>query len=116
MSSLQEIFNRIKESKKEQKIINKSYKDVLESSKGYKEILDQLKELKAKKKQIEDTTRADFSTEFARLDTLKSDIQNDMELLSDMALNQLLKGQSVSVTDEYETKYDPMFTVRFKKS
>ena len=116
MDKLQEVFNRIQESKKEQRKIKSSYREALASSVQYKKITDELKELKLKKKEIEESIRADFHNEFTKLDDLKIDLESDYELLSDIALTQLMKGETVKVTDEYETNYEPVFSVKFKKA
>lgn len=116
MSNLQEVFLRIRETKKEQKKLKEAYRDALANSVSYKQVVDELNELKAKKKQIEATTREQFSSEFTRLDDLKIDLESDAEMLSDIALTQLMKGETVKVTDEYEAEYEPVFSVKFKKA
>jgi hypothetical protein len=40
---------------------------------------------------------------------------NDAELLADLALNQLVSGETVEIVDENDQKYEPIFSVRFKK-
>jgi hypothetical protein len=32
-----------------------------------------------------------------------------------MVMSQVAKGQKVEIKDEYETQYEPLFSVRFKK-
>ena len=97
-------------------MIKSSYRDALASSVQYKKITDELKELRTKKKEVEDSIKADFHNEFTKLDDLKIDLESDYELLSDIALTQLMKGETVKVTDEFETNYDPIFSVKFKKA
>ena len=113
---LQEVFIRINESKKEQKKIRDSYKDVLSQSEEYLRITEEMKTLREKKKEIENAIKLDFSKEFDRLDTLKLDIANDTMLLSDAALTQFVNGDQVEVIDENNQKYEPIFTVKFKKN
>lgn len=113
---LQEVFNRINESKKEQKKIRDSYKDALIQSQEHQRITEELKTLREKKKEIENAIKLDFSKEFDRLDTLKLDIENDTMLLSDAALTQFVNGEQIEVVDENEQKYEPIFIVKFKKS
>ena len=115
MQKLQEVFNRIKDSKEEQKKIKRLYKDALDNSQEYKEILDQLNMLKEQKKQIEERLNNDFQTELSRLDTIKLDIQHDTEMMSDLALNQLVSGKTVEVKDKHDNNYEPLFKVSFKK-
>ncbi len=116
MVHIQEIFNRLEETKRKQKEIRKAYKEALANSSEYQEIVEKIKVLRDRRKQIEDTVRADFSSEFTKLDDYKIDIASDMELLSDAALTQLMKGETVEIKDEYDNKYEPVFSVKFKKA
>jgi predicted nuclease with TOPRIM domain len=116
MSNLQEVFSRIRETRKEQKKLKDAYRDALSNSTEYRQVSDDLKDLKNKKKQIEADTKAQFSSEFTRLDDLKIDLESDAEMLSDIALTQLMKGETVKVKDEYEAEYEPVFSVKFKKA
>jgi predicted nucleic acid-binding Zn-ribbon protein len=116
MQDLQQIFNHIQEIKKKQKDIKSAYRDALNASEEYKNLLDKLKELRARKKQIEVSVKQDFSSEFQKLDDYKVDLESDNTMLSDAALTKLMKGETVEVTDEYNNNYEPIFTVKFKKT
>ena len=52
MQDIQEVFNRIQETKKEQKHIRTIYKDLLESSTEYRELLEKLQTLKERKNRL----------------------------------------------------------------
>lgn len=116
MQNIQEVFLRIQENKKKLKDLKSSYKEALESAVGYKDVVDQLKVLREKKKQIETMVKQDFSSEFTQMEDLQIDIQSDQEMLSDIALSQVMKGETVSVKDQYENDYEPIFAVKFKKT
>lgn len=116
MQDLQQIFNHIQEIKKKQKDIKSAYRDALSASEEYKNLEDKSKELRARKKQIEESLKADFSAEFQQLDDFKIDLESDMTMLSDAAMTKLMKGETVTVTDEYNNNYEPLFTVKFKKA
>lgn len=116
MNKVQEVFNRINNSKKEQKEIKKMYRDALSHSEEYQQVLEEQKSLREKKKEIENKIKGDFQSEFDKLDTLKLDIENDTMLLSDAALTQMMNGEEIEIKDEYENKYEPIFSVRFKKT
>jgi hypothetical protein len=116
MTNVQEIFDRIQKTKKEQKEIKTMFRDALANSKLLSEVIEEINVLKEKKKGIEDSIRADFSKEFEKLETLKSDIENDSMLLSDAALSMALKGEMIEIKDQYENKYEPIFRVQFKKA
>jgi len=115
MKNLQSVFSRIQELKKEQKEIRTVYKDALKNSNEYQNILEKIDALKTRKKEIEDGIKDDLKSSFEKLENLKYDIASENELMSDIALNQLVKGESISITDQYENQYEPIFSVRFKK-
>jgi len=115
MAKLQDIFSRIKDLKKEQKEIKTVYRDALSVSKQYQDVVEEIKGLREKKKKIEADIKSQFTSEFDKLDSISLDIKTDNELLSDAALNQLMKGETVQITDEYDNEYEPLFSVKFRK-
>ncbi len=115
MANLQEVWLRMQKTKKKQKEIRSAYKEALANSVDYGKVVEDLKTLREKKKKIEADTRADFSSEFNELETLKADAETDAEMLSDLALNTYVKGETIQVTDEYENKYEPVFVVKFRR-
>ncbi|MFA6993944.1 MAG: hypothetical protein WC268_05155, partial [Patescibacteria group bacterium] len=99
MSKLDEVFKRLQETKKEQKDIKTLYRDALAGSKSYQDTVDELSRLKEKKKKIEEDIKSAYRSELSKLDALKLDIQTDKEMLSDLAITQLMKGETVKITD-----------------
>jgi len=116
MQNIQEVFNRIQKAKEKQKETKKMYKEALEQTPGYKDIVEDYKKIKEKKKQTENQVKLDFAKEFEELDDLKTDIQSDQELLADIALNKLVKGETVEVNDKDDNNYEPIFSVKFRKT
>lgn len=115
MTELKEVHARIRETKLEKKKLKDIFRDVLAQSKPYQDALEQLNTLKAKKKQMENALREECSQELEKAEKLATDIQNDVQLLSDMAMTKMMKGETVEITDEYDVKYEPVFKVTFKK-
>ena len=115
MQQLQIVFLRVEENKKKLKEIKSNYKDALAESIEYKSIIEQLKTLREKKKQIEKHTQEVMSSEITKMEDLKIDIQSDMEMLSDIAITQLMKGETIKVENEYEQEFEPRIKVNFKK-
>ncbi len=115
MQNIQEIFDRIQKHKKEHKELKAAYKDALKVSQPYQKIVEELMALREKKKKMEFSIKEDFVAEFTKLESLEVDIASDMEMLNDLAITQIMKGESVSVIDQYQNSYDPIFSVRFKK-
>lgn len=115
MPNLQEVFDRMQKSKKRQKEIRDMYNEALAATPEYGELNDKMKIQRERKKQIEQAIKESFSKELTELEDLKVDIESDNELISDMSLTQLVKGETVAVKDQYENEYEPIFSVRFKK-
>lgn len=116
MNDLQEVFNRIRETRAKAREITKAYKNELLSNQEYQSVIEKIDTLKARKKQIEQQTMDAGVADFQKLDAYKMHIKNDKEMLSDLALNKLVSGDTVEVVDEAGDKYDPLFAVNFKKA
>lgn len=116
MNHLQDVYNRLNETKKESKKLRDTWRDMLANSKSYQNVVEELKSVRAKKQQIENALRQDFQREIAKLENLSSDMKSDNELLTDLALTSLMKGETVRIKDEYENEYEPVFNVKFKKA
>ncbi len=113
---LPEVFKRIQDKKKEQRDLKSIYRDALSVSSEYQQIVEELDELKIKKKKIEAAIQADFKSEFDKLEGLKLNIAGDNQLLSDLAVKNLASGEEIKIIDEYKVEYEPIFSVRFKKT
>ncbi len=114
--SVQEIFDRVEKNRARIKELRAMYKDALAGTQEYTELTDKLKTLRERKKQIENTVRENFTKEATELEDLKVDLESDMEMLSDIALTRLVKGEQVEVTDKYQNQYEPVFSVKFRKA
>ncbi len=115
MQDIQKVFERLQTQKKKLKDLKKAYKDALSTSQEYVEIIDEMKTMRERKKVIENVTKEQFSGEFVQMDDLKIDIDSEQELLSDIAMTTVMKGESVQITDENDQEYEPIFKVSFKK-
>lgn len=116
MKDLQEVFNQIQVIKKEQKGIKAAYRDALSSSTEYQKAIEDLNMLKEKKKSLENTIQEQFVAEFNKLDGLKMDLEAQNVMLSDIALNKIVQGETVEIVDINNNLYEPVFTVKFKKT
>jgi hypothetical protein len=112
----QTVFQRISNLKKEQKELKTAYRDALAHDKHYQESLEAAKVARERKATLESKVRADFGPEFERLDELKQSIADEEMILSDLAFNSVVKGERVELYDEYEAQYEPIVTVKFKKT
>lgn len=116
MKSLQEVFNQIQEIKKKQKELKASYKEALERLPSHKEATEAIKSLREKKVKLEDAVKLEYGKEFDKLDELKIELEEANMMLTDIAISELMKGQTVEITDQRSNIYEPSFAVRFKKT
>ena len=92
------------------------YKDALSQSMEYQKLLEDLDKLKIRKKEIEISIKDEMRADIEKLDAYRMHIKTDQEMMSDLAINQLMSGETVELIDENDQKYEPVFTVRFKKA
>jgi hypothetical protein len=116
MQDIQQIFDRVKEFKAQQKLIRDAYKSELSHHSEYQEIKDDLEKIKIQKKEIEKSIKDSMIKDFEKLEDLKLDIDADNEMISDLAFNKLMKGEKVEILDELGNKYDPVIIVKFAKA
>ncbi len=116
MKDIQGVFDRIREIRKEQKELKEMYKDALVQADKYEEITEQIKELREQKKQIEARIQAEMGKAYEKLEDLKHEMESEKEMMNDIAISTLMKGETVVVTDEYQNSYDPQYSVKFKKA
>lgn len=109
MKDIQNIFDDIQKLKKERRELNKEYKYNLDHDDGCQEIVEKLKKLREKKKNIEEGNKS------PRLDEIKNELAGLNEMLSDIAISDLMSGKSVYLKDEYDNEYEPSYKVTFKK-
>lgn len=117
MPELQEVFDRVKGNKAERRKLQNAIKDAQATSKPYQDVLDKLKDIKGKKQALEAEIAAQFESEMQEIERLQTDIEADVQLMSDLALTTLMRGNTVEVKDqETDTAYEPSFRVTFKKA
>ena len=113
MRNIKEIFDRIQEQKREQREINKTVRENLENSSEYADVIEEIDKLRKKKFRIEDVARGNLDQ---KIDLLKLNIKEGIQTMSDVALTTLMKGESVKLIDDQNNEYEPIFSVRFKKT
>jgi predicted nuclease with TOPRIM domain len=116
MQNIQEVFNHIREMKKEQKDLRDMYKDALLQADEYEEIVEQIKVLREKKQAIEARIQVQLGRAYEKLEDLKHEVDTEKEMMNDIALSTLMKGETVLVKDEWDNEYEPSWKVGFKKA
>lgn len=116
MQNIQDVFNHIREMKKEQKDLRDMYKDALVQADEYEEIVEKIAQLREKKKEIETRIQAQLGRAYEKLEDLKREVETEKEMMNDIALSTLMKGETVLVKDEFDNDYEPNWKVAFKKA
>lgn len=111
---IQELYNRIQQKKKKKKELTKVVKEALDDPK-YQEKKENILALRQSLKTMELTLKAEYTSEIEQIEKLDDDIKSDIEMLSDMALNEILENKEIELTDEYDNIYLPILKVLFKK-
>ncbi len=115
MQNIQDLFDTLQVTKKEQKEIKKEYRDALMNANGYEEVNDELKKLKEKKKQIESMTQSRMGERYAKLEELKKKAEELDQEITDVAMSTLMEGKTVEIKDQYDNAYEPVYKISFKK-
>ncbi len=115
-TNIQESFDRINQLKKEQKNAKATYKDALENSDNHRKISEEMKSLREKKKQIETIIQKDLGDMYRKIEDLDLELKGQKEMIGDIAISSLMKGETVEVRDEYGNFYEPVWSVKFKKN
>jgi septal ring factor EnvC (AmiA/AmiB activator) len=116
MKNLQEVFNELTEVKKTIKEIQTEYKDALTNSPDFQETNDKIKELTEKRKQIQNNIQAEMGQRFQDLEIAKDQQKDLKEMISDIAMNNLIDGKSIELKDDNDSVYEPKFSVTFKRT
>jgi hypothetical protein len=116
MSNIQETFNRIQKTKAEQKELKAMYRDALSNSANYQRVLEEYKKLREEKKKRENDIKEEFRSELDKLEVIKNELANDSQVLSDMIMAKIAKGEKIEIKDANETQYEPIFKVILKKA
>ncbi len=115
LSRLQELHKELQEKKDERKKLKQVIKDELTHNSRYGELVDEMGTLKNEKKTIENQVKESVPDDARKLDDLDAEIKADEELMSDLAMNLIMKNESVELRDQFENKYVPQMKVTFKR-
>lgn len=109
-------FSELRELRKGRKNLKDMYKDTLAGFDEYNEIKEKIAELRNTKKQIELRAQEQMGRAWEKIQDLDAEIKMKKEMINDAALNDLMSGTTVLVTDEWSNEYEPEWKVNFKKS
>lgn len=115
MKKIQDVFNEIQELKTKCKEIGREYRDALFQAEGYEDLKEEAKKLRDKKSIIETGVRSEMRGRYEELEETKNKIVSLEEMLTDIAVSSLMKGESISIKDQYDAEYEPIYKIIFKK-
>ncbi len=112
---LQLIYDEVVELKLKQKKAICDFKDALVASEKYQTLLRDIQELRNKKVAIETQEAQVVGLDLEKLDKLKKEAKEKMQMITDQAMTDLMEGKTVLVKDQYDNEYEPVWSVRFKR-
>lgn len=113
---LELVFKQTLKLKMDAREIKKAFTEALERVPAYRSVKEDLTALREKKKKIEDQVKSEFAKEIDKLEDIKLDISEHQIMATDLALNKIIKGETVEIVDEFGCVYEPIFSVKFKKT
>lgn len=114
MQNAQEVYTRILKTKKSIKEIKSELTGYYKENEEYKQLEEKMKTLRANKKQITTSINHDYPDLTTKLDDLKIDLASDKELLADIIMTKVMKGEDVQLENEYQQQMLPIFSVTLK--
>ncbi len=115
MSTIQDTFFKIQDTKKKQREIRAVYREALGKSHPYQDVSTEIRALREKKKGIEDRIKSEYAREFDMLDDCAETLKVEQDHISNMVLASLSKGEIIKVRDMRNNAYDPIVKVVFRK-
>lgn len=110
------VFKETIKLKRDARELKAAFKEALERTPTYRSVTEDIAALREKKKKIEEQVKSEFAKEIDKLEDIKLDISEHQMMTTDLALNKFMKGEKVEIVDEYGCVYEPIFTVKFKKT
>ena len=115
MRDPQELFNKLQEIKNTQRSIRREYREMLAQDKAYQIIKEEYDLVRQKKKEAELSIQSQISENFNHLEELNQERIAIEEMLTDIAVTAMSKGEVVTITDTDHNEYVPNYKVSFKK-
>jgi hypothetical protein len=115
MQDMQEVFDKIQELKLARKEIGREYRNALAQTDRYGELKEEIKTLRDKKKSMESAVQAEMGSRFEQFEKANREIESSQQLLTDIAMTNLMEGKSISLKDKNNAEYEPSYKITFKK-
>ena len=115
MQDLQAIYARMQETKAKIKELRAQYKDALSGIPEYQTVKEKLDGYRLRKKQLETEVKKEMAGSFDALEQLKVSLVSDQQMMSDISMSKLMKGETVELTGENDSRFEPVFSVKFRR-
>jgi len=115
-SQLQLVFDKTYDLRNKIKVIKATYRQLFENSTAWQKLKKEEEDLIGRKKQIIAGLRSEMEGELEQLDGLEIEMRDELQLLSDKALSDYVKGTRVEVVDKKGFICEPLFSVKFKRT
>lgn len=114
MMNAQGVFNRMQETKAKIKDIKSMLKQAYENVFEYVELSDEIKERNQKRRAVRASVDQQYPEDITHLEDLKIDLASDKELLNDILLSRMMKGEDIELHDnpDREQLLLPIFTAK----
>lgn len=113
MNDPQKVFQRLLELKGELKKLKAFMKERYNENSQYVEFTEKINELKKQRKEIQKQIDDMNPSEVTKIQDMKIDIASEQELLNDIILAKITKGETVELQDNFEQQVLPIFSVKF---
>ncbi|MEI7749988.1 MAG: hypothetical protein WCJ25_03215 [Candidatus Moraniibacteriota bacterium] len=115
MKDIQEVFNEVQELKQTKKEIGREYRDILAQDEDYQELKEEAEKLRDKKKARESSAQAGMGRRWEEFERASAEIAELEQMMTDIAMTNLMDGKSIALKDKYDTEYEPSYKITFKK-
>lgn len=115
MANIREVLDRLEKCKAERKIIKEALGQMLLGSAAWVKCNDEVTNEKARLKSIRESVLSSAQSDVDELERLNLEIKNDTEVLSDIALTIIMKGETIDLQDSDGKKYEAKLKVDFKQ-
>jgi hypothetical protein len=115
MQTIQQIFLRLQENKKQLLEVKKELKVHYVETPGFTMADEEKKVINEKLKALKAQVHEQYPDLTTKMEDLKIDIESDKQLLTDIVMTDYVAGKTVEVKDQFQQQCFPLFTVKFVK-
>lgn len=116
IAQLQLVFDKTYDLRNKIKVIKATYRQLFEDSPSWQKLRKEEEELTTRKKQVIAGLRSEMESELEQLDGFELELKDELQLLSDKALSDYIKGDKIEVVDKKGFICEPVFSVKFKRT